>query len=129
MRVRALLQVQKTQYVHQLVPRRTTPALEICSILSLQSSACVCTVPVPALSCDARREQQDTNPCCHALVCGHAQAGPNLHVSHKLVMKTHSLILYLNHIWDQFKWFSSARILSGIDASGSLGNETNDERR
>lgn len=55
-------------------------------------------------------------------MCGHAQTGPNLHVSHKLVMKIHSLILYLNHIS-----FSSARILSGIDTSGSLGSETNDE--
>lgn len=89
MGVRALLQV--LQCVQQLVPRRRTPALETCSVLGWQS--CV-GVHVSALSLylllavmpgESRRTVSLLPGTC-TRVPGHAQAGPSLHVSHKLVM-------------------------------------------
>lgn len=82
MRVRALLQVQKTPAWTPASAKEnsTSPGkLQSAWRAELCGSACVCTVPVPA--CDARREQQDMDPCCQEQVHGHAQV--QIYVSHK----------------------------------------------
>lgn len=81
MRVRALLQVQKTPACTPASAKENNASpgkLQRARLAELCGSACVCTVPVPA--CDARREQQDMCPCCHEQVHGHAQV--QIHLSH-----------------------------------------------
>lgn len=91
MRVRALLQVQETPVWTPASAKENNPSpgnLQYAWLAKLCGSGCICTVPVPALACDARREQQDTYPCCHelALMCMDMLRQVQIYMSHSSLL-------------------------------------------